>query len=116
MSAGSRKALIALLLLVPAQSIATTMFFWWPDTLTGKIVIVACRLWLVLLPAVWLKFVDHGRWSWSPPKLGGFGTGAVLGLAIGATIFAAYAIALHLGATHPEKIADSARPDRPQPF
>lgn len=108
MTANSRKALLALLLLVPAQSIATTMFFWWPDTVAGKCIIVACRLWLVLLPALWLKFVDHGQWRWSPPKLGGFGMAAVLGLAIAAAIFAAYAIVTHLGALPPEKIADSA--------
>jgi membrane protease YdiL (CAAX protease family) len=103
-----RRAAIALLLLGPAQSIATTTFFWWPDTVAGKIIVVACRLWLVLLPALWLKFVDRGTWSWSPPKLGGFKAAAGLGLAIAAAIFLAYAIASHLGAMHPEKIADSA--------
>jgi membrane protease YdiL (CAAX protease family) len=103
-----RRAAIALLLLVPAQSIATTTFFWWPDSVAGKCIIVTCRLWLILLPALWLKFVDRGPWSWSPPKLGGFGTAAGLGLAIAAVIFAAHAIASHLGALHPEKIADSA--------
>ena len=108
MSANSRKALIALLLVVPAQSIATVMFFWWSETPTGKFIFVACKFWMVLLPVVWLKFVDRGPLSWSPPKLGGFRVGAVLGLAIATVIFAAYAIALHLGAIHPEKIADRA--------
>jgi len=108
LNASSRKALLALLLLVPTQSIATTVFFWWPDTAAGKIIIVACRLWLVLLPALWLKFIDGGQWSWSPPKLGGFRTAAVLGLVIAAVIFIAHAIASHFGAMHPEKIVDSA--------
>jgi len=105
LSANSRNALFALLLLVSAQSIATTAFFWWPDTAAGKAVIIACRLGVVLLPAVWLKFVDRGQWSWSPPKLGGFRTAAILGLAIATAIFFAAAIASHLGAIHPEKIA-----------
>ncbi len=104
----SRNALLALLLLVPAQSIATAAFFWWADTAAGKIIVVLCRLWLVLLPAVWLKSVDHGQWSWSPSKLGGFRTAVVLGLAIAAVIFAADAIAMHLGVMHPEKITVSA--------
>jgi uncharacterized protein len=108
LTADFKKALLALLLLVPAQSIATTMFFWWPDTMAGKSAIVFCRLWLVLLPALWLKFVDRGPWSWSPPQRGGFKAAAGLGLAIAAVIFVAYAIASHLGAMHPEKIADSA--------
>jgi uncharacterized protein len=104
----NKQALLALLLLVPAQSLATTTFFWWPDTAAGKGVIIACRLWLVLLPALWLKFVDRGQWSWSPPIRGGFTTATVLGLAIAAVIFAAYAIAAPLGALQPEKIAASA--------
>ena len=105
MNVEGRNALLALSLLVPAQSIVTVAFFWWSDTLAGKIIVVACKLWLVLLPVVWLKFVDHGQLSWSPPKLGGFRTAVVLGLAIAAVIFAADAIASHLGAIHPEKIA-----------
>ncbi len=104
MSANSQKALLALLLLVPAQSIATVMFFWWSETPTGKFIFVACKLWLALLPVAWLKFVDRGPLSWSPPKLGGFRAGAVLGLVIAAVIFAAYAIALHLGAINSDKI------------
>ena len=108
MTADSRKAFLALLLLVPAQSIATTTFFCWPDTAAGKATVIVCHLWLVLLPALWLKFVDHGQWIWSPPKRGGFGPAAALGLAIAAAIFLAYTIAAHLGALHPEKIADAA--------
>ena len=105
MNANSKNALLALLLLVPAQSFVTVAFFWWSDTVAGKIVAVAGKLWLVLLPVVWLKFVDRGQLSWSPPKLGGFKTAVILGLAIAAVIFAGYAIASHLGAIHPEKIA-----------
>jgi len=104
----TRKALLALLLLVPAQSIATAMFFWITHTLTGKCIFVACKLWMGLLPVVWLKFVDREPLSWSPPRLGGFRAGAVLGLAIAAVIFAAFGIAFHLGVIHTDKIADRA--------
>ncbi|HXR03648.1 MAG TPA: CPBP family intramembrane glutamic endopeptidase [Verrucomicrobiae bacterium] len=104
----SRKALLALVLLVPAQGIATAMFFWRAETTTGKFIFVACKVWMALLPVVWLKFVDREPLSWSPPRLGGFGVGAVLGLVIAAVIFAGYGIALHLHVIHPEKIAGRA--------
>ena len=84
------------------------MFFWQAKTPAGKFIFVACKLWIILLPVVWLKFVDRGPFSWSPPKLGGFKTGAILGLGIAAVIFAAYAVAFHLDAIHPEKIAGRA--------
>ena len=108
MNVEGRRALLALLLLVPAQSIATVMFFWQAETPTGKFIFAACKLWMALLPVVWLKFVDHEPLSWSPPRLGGFRAGAVLGLVIAAVIFAGYGIALHLGVIHPEKIESRA--------
>lgn len=100
--------MLALLVLVPAQSIATTMFFWVTDTVTGKFIFVACKLWMALLPVVWLKFADREPLSWSPPRLGGFRAGAILGLVVAAAIFGAYAIALHLGAIQFDKIVDRA--------
>ena len=84
------------------------MFFWQAETPTGKFIFAACKLWMALLPVVWLKFVDREPLSWSPPRFSGFRVGAVLGLAIAAVIFAAYGVALHLGVIHPEKIADRA--------
>jgi len=84
------------------------MFFGATDTPAGKFIFIVCKLWLALLPVVWLKFVDREPLSWSPPRLGGFRAGAVLGLAIAAVIFAGYGIALHFGVIHTEKIADRA--------
>ena len=76
----NQRALIALLLLVPAASIGTAAsMFWWPELALGKAVFVACKLWLVLLPLVWLRVVDREPLSWSPPRRGGFGVGAALG-------------------------------------
>ena len=99
---------MALALLVPAQSIATTIFFWATNAPTGRIIFGACKLWMVLLPVLWLKFIDREPLSWSPPRLGGFRTGAVLGLLIAAVIFAAYGIAFHFGVIHREKIVERA--------
>ena len=46
MNVEGRKALLALSLLVPAQSIVTVTFFWWSDTVAGKSIAVAGKLWL----------------------------------------------------------------------
>jgi hypothetical protein len=108
MNAPGKKALLALLLLVPAQSIATIAFYWFFDTAAGKISVAALRLWIVLLPVLWLKFVDREKTSWSPPRLGGFGTAVALGVAISVSIVAAFAIADHFGAIQSDKIAGSA--------
>src|SRR5208282_1583976 len=51
---------------------------------------------------------DREPLSWSPPRHGGFRTGAVLGLVIAAVIFTGYGIALHLDVIHPGKIAGRA--------
>jgi len=108
LSRKSKNALIALLLLVPAQSIATIAFYWFFDTAAGKISVAALRLWIVLMPVLWLKFVDREKTSWSPPRLGGFRTAIALGVDISVSIFAAFAIASHFGAIHPDKVAGSA--------
>ena len=108
MSEKSRNAAIALLLLVPAQSIATIVFYWHFDTAAGKISVAVLRLWIVLLPVLWLKLVDREKVRWSPPKLGGFGVAVALGFAISIFIFAAFAIASHFGVIQSDKVAGSA--------
>jgi hypothetical protein len=97
----SRNAALALLLLVPAQSIATVLFCWHFETVAGKIAVAVLRLWIVVLPFLWLKWVDREKTSWSPPKIGGFGVAIAWGIAISAVIFTAYAASLHLGAIKP---------------
>jgi hypothetical protein len=100
---------MALLLLVPAPSIGTAAAtFWWPELALGKVVFAVSKLWLVLLPLVWLRFVDRAPLSWSPPRRGGFGVGTALGLAIALGIFAAFAIARHFGAIDAGMVAERA--------
>ena len=108
MNVPGKMALLALLLLVPAQSIATIAFYWLFDTAAGKITVVVLRSWIVLMPVLWLKLVDREKASWSPPKLGGFGPAIALGVAISVSIFAAFAIASHFGVIHSDKVAASA--------
>lgn len=108
MNAPGKKALLALLLLVPAQSIATFVFYRHFDTTAGKVTVALLRLWIVLMPVLWLKIVDREKTSWSPPKLGGFGIAVALGIAISFAIFTAFAIACHLGAIQADKVAAAA--------
>lgn len=102
-------ATIALLLLVPAPSIGTAAaLLWWPELPIGKTLFVAAKVWLVLLPLIWLKFIDKGRLSWSPPKQGGFAPAVVLGTLIAAFIFVTYFAARKIGIIDPALISERA--------
>lgn len=80
-------AWIALAILVPVPSLATAAsMFWWPESAVGKLVFVAQKLWLPLLPVLWRRWVDREPWSLSPPRRGGFGVAVALGLSIAVAI------------------------------
>jgi hypothetical protein len=88
------RAMIALLLLVPVPSLGVaSAMLWWPDLPWGKAIFLATKIWIVLLPFLWLRAVDHQSMSWSPPRRGGFGAGAATGLLIAIAILGAFAIA-----------------------
>jgi hypothetical protein len=92
------RARLALLLLVPVPSLgAAAGLLLWPEALAGKAVFALAKIWILLLPVVWIKMVDRQPLSWSPPRQGGFGLGAVTGLAIAAAIVVTYLIALKTG-------------------
>lgn len=83
-------ALAALLLLVPAPSVGVVLAMLvdaTQGTLVGKGAYFLSKAWILALPLVWTLWVERSRPSWSPPRKGGFGVGAGLGLAIGAVIF-----------------------------
>jgi membrane protease YdiL (CAAX protease family) len=91
----NNRALLALILLVPAPTIGVAAAMLVPATAgtpLGQGIYAAAKVWLIVLPAVWWLFVDKGKPSWSPPRKGGFGVGILLGLAISAAIFGAYAL------------------------
>ncbi len=52
----------------------------------GRLVFLAAKIWLLLLPTLWLLRVDRGRPSWSPVRRGGIGVGLLLGTATMAAI------------------------------
>ena len=88
-----KKAILSLLLLVPAPSIgvlAGMVIF--PDTALGKGIFAFSKVWLLGFPLLWYLWIDKGRLSLSPPRKGGFGFGVLSGLMISAIILAVYVL------------------------
>ncbi len=83
-----RNAVLALLLIVPVPSLGVLAAMVAAPSALGKTVFLVAKIWLVLFPAAWYLMVDRGRPSWSPPRLGGMGVGALSGLAVLAAIVA----------------------------
>jgi len=81
-----RNAVLALLLIVPVPSLGVIAAMVAAPGPLGHAVFLAAKVWLVLFPAAWYLMVEHGRPSWSPPRLGGMGVGALSGLAVLAAI------------------------------
>lgn len=86
-----RRAMLSLMLLVPAPSVGllSAMVFF-PDTVLGKTIFTVSKVWLFGLPALWYLCVEKGTFSLSVPRKGGFGVGILSGLAISAAILLAY--------------------------
>jgi hypothetical protein len=90
--ARARQALWALGFLLPAPSLGTAAaMFWWPGQPLGAFLFAVAKIWTVLLPWWWLRFVDRQPVSWSPARRGGWGAGVMSGLLIGLVVWAAYA-------------------------
>lgn len=86
-----RKAILALLLLVPAPSLGTLCgMVWFPDTALGAGLFAASKVWLFGLPVLWHLLVDRGRISLSPPRHGGWLAALLSGAAISGVILLAY--------------------------
>ena len=81
-----RNALLALLLVAPAQSLGSAASLWIWQNEFGNAVYAVFKAILYGLPVVWVLFVDREGISWSPPRKGGFRTGLVLGALISAFI------------------------------
>lgn len=85
-----RRAIWALLLLVPAPSIGLfCVLHLFPDA-TGRMIFGFTKLWILVLPAVWVKWVDREAWSWPGWPKAGMGVGLLSGVVIAAVILAAY--------------------------
>ena len=97
-SSARARAIIALVLIVPMATVGEAAALWlWPGSLPGSSLYVLAKVWLVLVPLVWVLWVDRVPLSWSPARAGGFGPAFALGLLTAATIVGAYAIVRRAG-------------------
>lgn len=86
-----RRAVLALLLLVPAPSLGTALgLILAPGTAVGQIGFAASKVWIALFPLFWQLRVERAPLSRSPLNRGGIGVGALLGLVIGGIVLTAY--------------------------
>ncbi len=84
------RAALALVLIAPAPTAGVLFGLTLREGLLGTILWVVAKIWLFGLPAAWHLLVDRQQPSWSAPRRGGLGVGAVLGLGIGLVVVAAY--------------------------
>jgi len=87
-----RRALLALLLIIPAPCLSGLI-----GLVAGKGALAVAfwagaKVWMAVLPLVWLRLVDRKPLSWSRPERGGFGVSALSGLLIAAVIAVAYLV------------------------
>lgn len=88
-SSVSRRALWALVLLVPAASIGP-FFAMHIEGMRGGVgqwIYFACKAWIILLPALWWLFVERKPVSCSPLERGRRVEGLLTGFGLGAAIF-----------------------------
>ena len=95
-----QRALFALVLVLPAPLIGVSSTFYLPewksaigDIEIGKAIWMLAKIWLIVLPVVWLLYVDGGKLSWSPTSKKGVIAGFVAAIAVGAVILGTYLIA-----------------------
>ncbi|MBT3297282.1 MAG: CPBP family intramembrane metalloprotease [Verrucomicrobia bacterium] len=87
------RAILFLLLLLPAPSLGNLgAVVWWPGSRVSQVLFVLSKLWVLLLPLIWLCWVGRKRCSWSPARQGGLVLGALTGLAIIAAVGGLYAL------------------------
>lgn len=104
-----RRAILALVLLVPVPSVGVAAaMFWWPESTLGKVVFAAAKVWLVALPLAWRRWVDREPLSWSPVRRGGLGVAVASGLLISVFVFVACAWASRAGAIDAARVAGQA--------
>jgi hypothetical protein len=63
------------------------------EILIGKVIWVLAKVWLILLPVVWLLCVDKGKVSWSPTNAKGIIAGLLWSIPFAVSIFLTYLLA-----------------------
>lgn len=104
----SRNALLALLLLVPAPSIGVWMtLYGMPGNLFAKAFFGLCKVWLLVLPLVWLLRVDKQKMTIPRPSGKGMGAAISTGIAIFLLIGAGYFLFGHW--IDPQRVSTNAK-------
>jgi membrane protease YdiL (CAAX protease family) len=96
-----QQAIIALCLILPAPLVGVSSSFYMPsitafgsgEILIGKVIWALAKVWLILLPVVWLLCVDKGKLSWSPTSTKGIIAGLLWSIPFAAIIFLTYFLA-----------------------
>lgn len=86
------KSILAIFLVVLAAIGGISARLYLPG-ITGQVFFIATRIWMLGFPLVWFLKVEKGKLSFSPPTRQEWQFGVVLGLAMGALVLGAYAIA-----------------------
>lgn len=90
-SASPSRAALALLLLVPAPTLAVLCaMFIFPDTWYGQTIYYALKAWLLAMPLLWILFIERGRLRLPKLQWQGMPLGIISGLAILAVIIGAW--------------------------
>jgi len=104
----SRNAAIALLLLVPVPSIGVWLsLFGAPGNSIVKVFFALCKVWLLVLPLIWLLRIDKQPMTIPRPTRKGMGAGVVTGILIFLAIGAGYFLFGHW--IDPERVSFNAK-------
>lgn len=95
-----QRALLALALILPAPLIGVSSSFYLPslqsangDIEIGKAIWLLAKIWLIVLPFVWLLYVDGGKLSLSPTSKNGVVAGLVAAIPVGGVLLGTYMLA-----------------------
>jgi uncharacterized protein len=94
----TQKAMLALVLILPAPLVGISCSLYLPsvhnvmtqEIVLGKVIWAFAKIWLVLLPVVWLLFVDKGKLSWSPTNKGGILAGLIWSIPVAVVLLGTY--------------------------
>jgi uncharacterized protein len=97
----TQKALLALALILPAPLLGVSSSLYLPPIRSlgtqeieiGKVVWAVAKIWLLLLPVVWLLFVDKGKLSWSPTNWKGVLAGLLWSIPVATVLLGSYWVA-----------------------
>jgi uncharacterized protein len=87
------RAILALILIVPASSIGALMSAFIAPGIIGQLVAIGCGIWMICLPICWVKFIDRQEPRFKLIHSNGAmtirtGSGLAIGIGLGVFMFA----------------------------